>query len=110
MSSVRSATSPATISQSSGEDGYNDSVTGLFPVCPVCRSLIAHRVGRLRLGRSWVDTTLQPNEFARVPVTPMPPDAKLEQVLTATCTLNARRKKGMGCSPGCGCSQHWAPC
>ena len=32
MSSVRSATSPATISQSSGDDGYSDSVTGLLPV------------------------------------------------------------------------------
>ncbi|CKU37537.1 Uncharacterised protein [Mycobacterium tuberculosis] len=31
ISSVRSATSPATISQSSGEDGYSDSATGLLP-------------------------------------------------------------------------------
>jgi hypothetical protein len=32
ISSVRSATSPATISQSSGDDGCSDSVTGLLPV------------------------------------------------------------------------------
>jgi hypothetical protein len=32
ISSVRSPTSPATISQSSGEDGCSESVIGLLPV------------------------------------------------------------------------------
>ncbi|EUA34323.1 metallophosphoesterase domain protein [Mycobacterium xenopi 3993] len=49
MSSVRSATSPATINQSSGEEGCSDSVTGLLPMWPVCRSETAHSVGCRRL-------------------------------------------------------------
>lgn len=45
MSSLRSATSPATISQSSGEAGCSSSRTDLLADCPTCRSLMAQSVG-----------------------------------------------------------------
>src|SRR6202000_652932 len=65
ISSVRSATSPQTISQSSGVDGYSDSVTGLLPTWPVCKSDTAHSVGCRAVGGccpcSCQATTPQPN-------------------------------------------------
>src|SRR5438270_1396618 len=72
MSSVRSATSPATISQSSGVEGCSDSVTGLLPRWPVCRSETAHSVGWPPFVDSRPATTKQPNDPADEPVSPRP--------------------------------------
>src|SRR4051794_34765445 len=46
MSATRSATSPATISQSPALVGRIRSTTSRLPACETCRSLVASREGR----------------------------------------------------------------
>src|ERR1700683_2701580 len=93
ISAVRAATSPQTTSQSSGVDGYSDSVTGLLPTWPVCKSDTGHKVGCREVGGCCPcyceAQTTQPNGWSLGAASPWLRNG-LEQVLVYSVAARLR--------------------